>query len=158
MVYHDALIKQTIIAKKSTNDDETCERLDSRVSFSRSWLLALFFLFVGPFFAFKSGLSSIKQNNKNITDNAEEELNQSFLGSLYFSNPIVMTMAAILSLIGFAVGAFILFSIISLMAITANDNQKLANTNFVAPARCVISKNINNACQILSKHMKQKHS
>ncbi|MUK76171.1 hypothetical protein GNP84_04525 [Aliivibrio fischeri] len=158
MAYHEELVKQAFIAKKLTDDDEKQDRLNLMISLSRSSVLALIFLFIGPFSAFRTGLSSIKQTGKNVANKVDDELLKMFMGSLYFSNPVIMTIAAVFCLIGFAIGVFILFSIISLMAITANNDQKLTNTNFVAPVRCVISKNINDACQILSKHMKQKHS
>ena len=156
MLYHETFIKQAAIAKKLTDDNEARRKVDMMISLSRSWILSLILLFLGPFATLKNALKPIKQNNTQASKN-DDELNKMFLGSLFFSNPITMTIALILCVIGFAIGSFILFSIISLVAITANDNQKLANTNFVTPTRYVISENINQAYQIISKHMKQKH-
>jgi hypothetical protein len=155
MVYHEEFVKQAFVTKNSTDDNEAHRKVDMMISLSRSWTLSFALLFLGPFATLKNALKPIKQSNTQASKN-DEELNKMFVGSLFFSNPITMTIALILCVIGFAIGSFILFSVISLMAITANDNQKLANTNFVTPTRYVISENINQAYQIMSKHMKQK--
>ncbi|EGR4177176.1 hypothetical protein [Vibrio cholerae] len=139
LVCHEALVKQAFIAKSMTEDKDKQREIDNLVKVSRSWLFSLAFMVMAPFVAFKSGISFKKANCKERTEE-DDALLQAFAGSLFFSNPITMTVAALLALIALGVGSLILFSVISFMAITANDNQKLASANFCKP-RYVISQN-----------------
>ncbi len=150
---YDALVRQAVIAKSMTEDQDKQREIDNFVKFSRSWLFSLAFVVLSPFFAFKNGVSFKKTSCKEKSQD-NDALVQAFAGSLYFSNPITMTIGTAFALIGLGLGSLTLFTVISIMAITANDNHKLVNTNFCKP-RYVISQNFSQVYNVLrSVHFK----
>lgn len=113
-----------IKAKQLRLEAGTQERkneIDLSVSISRSWLFSLIFMIVGPFIAFKNALKVKKESVESPENNVEFSI--LFIKSLFFSNPITMAIALLLIVLGFALGSLMLFSIITLYAITGDDSK-----------------------------------
>lgn len=113
-----------IKAKQLRLEAETQERkneIDLSVSISRSWIFSFILMIFAPFIAFKNALKVKKKSVESPEKNVE--FSNLLIKSLFFSNPITMGTTLLLTLLGFALGSLVLFSIITLYAITGDDSK-----------------------------------
>jgi len=145
VIASEALIKQSVILKAMTDDDAEKSRIDFMIKVSRSWLLSFLLLFFAPLAAIREGLS-LKRRNRKVSDGAAN-FSELFGKTLYFSNPVTMTVVIFLVVIGLLIGNLILFSLLTIWAFTANDGSKLTKAPSPRPAY-MIGANINSVFNV----------
>ena len=114
------LHSKAIQFRSTLDDDDKIAEMDWMLRFSRSWLLSLVMLFVGPILAFKNALS-LKKKESESED--EVELSTLLSQSLFFSNPLTMGLACILILLSIALGKVMLFTFLSFCSLVSDSSN-----------------------------------